>query len=243
MQWAATACLLAACQGPDLPTDSVSFRHHVVPILKRDCAACHEQGEYRVKIRGDHTDYGRLVPFFVHLTSPASSRLLLYAAGEANHPRLWPEDCREYATVLAWIAEGALEFPASNIGLEDVDTVGDLDAPADLADTNDSGEEDVTIEEVVPEITVPAVSFANDLSPLHKKDCSMCHGAGQFGVTIKGLPVDYPVVMKYVDQGNPGNSEWLKWAEGAYRHPLIWSTGSSPHQLFLQWVTEGATDN
>ncbi len=90
MIWRIALVLLAiACQKTELPQENVSFRRHVVPLLKRDCAACHEGGQYRVRIRGEPSDYPHIRHYLLipdagspHATVVAEDSLLLqFAAG------------------------------------------------------------------------------------------------------------------------------------------------------------------
>jgi hypothetical protein len=98
--------LALACQPLDLPARNVCYGDHVVPLVRRDCAPCHENGEYNVPLAGDDGDLDEIRKW-VMAGEPDSSLFLLYAAGAEDHPIIWTEGSDERRTFAAWIQEGA----------------------------------------------------------------------------------------------------------------------------------------
>jgi cytochrome c5 len=305
----------------DTAASQVCFEDHVVPILKRDCSACHENGEYGIRLRGEAADFEAIYPTWVSVEVPAESLLLKVAAlgraipGAGNdHPVIWPADSEEYATVLAWVREGALlrancgdwgqcetaddcnpvdtcfcpdgSFPSGRVcaiepatgegtcaqattcteprfGLCAVPPDTDIHEPEDVSIPDEAGSTELAdvaaldlpaeavpeaIEETKVELEVAAevvenqVSFSGQITPLHKKDCSSCHFAGQYKVKITGTVQDYDTVMKYVSVGSPETSAW-NWASGKGAHPAIWPKSRSKFELFVTWIEQGAKNN
>jgi hypothetical protein len=102
----AVGVLLLSCD-LDLPPSNVCYDEHVVPLIKEDCSACHENGEYRVRLEGLHSDHQELLRY-VTPYEPDRSVLLTWAAGEVKqHLPLWPRGSERSNTVAAWISEGA----------------------------------------------------------------------------------------------------------------------------------------
>jgi len=98
--------MLLACGQISLPQENVCFDETVVALVKRDCALCHSNGEYGVKLSGSNDDFDRLLKY-VSVKNSANSILLNYTIGDFEHPPIWNDDSAEYKTVAAWIDEGA----------------------------------------------------------------------------------------------------------------------------------------
>lgn len=120
-----------SCQRIETPTSNVCYESHVLPLVRRDCSLCHENGEYYVRLRGDRDDYDE-IRRYVDVRHPDRSLFLAYARGELDHPIIWAKSSSPYRTIEAWIAEGASNKcgPAPPDGGSDV--VGDT---PDLSDT------------------------------------------------------------------------------------------------------------
>jgi hypothetical protein len=92
------------------------FEKDIVPLVKRDCASCHENGEYRFKVTGSKSDYETLYSYS-DSNKPEDSLILVYATGKKKHPKIWDENSREYLAMYNWIANGAKESCIdSNLG-------------------------------------------------------------------------------------------------------------------------------
>ena len=110
--------LVISCSNLELPDENVCYETHIVPLIERDCAICHENGEYNIKLAGKKGDYNKLQRY-INYNAPEDSRLLAYTRGELNHPALYDKDYDEYKTLLAWINEGARQECV------DIQTVGE----------------------------------------------------------------------------------------------------------------------
>jgi hypothetical protein len=241
-----TACDLA------LPEANVCFSKHVVPLVQRDCAPCHGNGEYHVAMEGTIDDYAELSRLSWP-DDPHRSSLLAYAAGLNQHPVIWPASSGEYRSVAAWMTEGARlscrplpgdagpdSLPAYDSGPAKGGVEGDagFDGGPDGSAGNgaDSRPKEGENEE--------KISFGQDIVPLLRRDCASCHSYGQYGIRIAGDTSDYAAVMGYVDLQNPEEyGGFLWWAAGGRRHPISWPRGGIPYNLFLQWVLEGGNEN
>jgi hypothetical protein len=95
----------AACD-PAPPAVDVCFATDLLPLVAADCAICHENAEYGVRLRGEPRDHDALVRF-VDSGDEAALGLLDIVAGGGDHPPVWPPDRPEHRTLAAWIAEGA----------------------------------------------------------------------------------------------------------------------------------------
>lgn len=103
---AAAGALLLSCD-LDLPVANVCFDEHVVPLVKEDCATCHGNGEYRVRLQGLDSDYAEIMRY-VTPYEPDRSVLLTWTAGDVGeHPPIWAPGSDRTATTAAWISEGA----------------------------------------------------------------------------------------------------------------------------------------
>ena len=92
------------------------FEKDIVPLVKRDCARCHENGEYRFKVTGSKSDYETLYSYS-DSNKPEDSLIFVYATGKKKHPKIWDENSREYLAMYNWIANGAKESCIdSNLG-------------------------------------------------------------------------------------------------------------------------------
>lgn len=275
--WAFAGCQVAL----ELPDSNVCYDDHIKPLVKRDCAACHENGEWGVLLAGGDRDFPE-IKRYVAPGEPDSSLFLWYAEGFNHHPYIWGKTSQEYRTFAAWISEGAnwtcgvakddlfggydapTDAPEGDVTqpemVEDapsVDLLADLepsDTPTDVAPDIHDGVPDLPpdlppdIPDVVPDLAPQPISFANDISPLHKTGCGSpgCHG-GWTKPKIYGSPADYPTVMKYIDLSSEAAMEasaW-EWASGQGKHKNIskWGKTGSSYLLFLQWVKEGAQNN
>ncbi|MCX7958919.1 MAG: hypothetical protein N3B13_07720 [Deltaproteobacteria bacterium] len=98
------------CNGnlPDINYQNPCFEKDIVPLLKRDCASCHENGEYKFRITGSVNDYNTVVAY-CNVDEPGKSLFLEYATGHKKHPRIWKEGTREYWAFYNWVANGAKE--------------------------------------------------------------------------------------------------------------------------------------
>jgi len=105
---AVTVALAVAtgCDGVAVPQANVCFEKHVVPLVRRDCALCHERGEYGTRLQGTAADYDEIARW-VTPNDPAASDFLAWAAGKGAHPVVWAKDSAPHRTVAAWVAEGA----------------------------------------------------------------------------------------------------------------------------------------
>lgn len=110
MRYAGYPILLAALTlSCDLavPTTNVCYGEHVVPLIKDDCAICHGNGEYRVRLQGLPEDYDELLSYIAPF-DPERSSILTWAEGSVGvHPPIWLSTNERYKTVSAWISEGA----------------------------------------------------------------------------------------------------------------------------------------
>ncbi|GEM_PF-4749580 len=275
---AAALCVpTMACQDEvQYRTSNVCFEGNILPLVKRDCSACHENGEWGVRLSGAPADYSALL-LYTAPDQPDYSLSLWYAAGFDGHPVIWPPDSKAYAMFAAWVSEGAGQgcgAPAADIA--DV-TVDDIDAPDDMAtsdmhfgDLLDSagGElgndlamsdslaeigpqdllgdliEDLGVQDIVDTTEPKLLSFANDISPIHKSGCASCHKSPFTKPKILGDPSDYGTVMAYIDPANADATAW-NWASGNGVHKNLykWGKTGEHYLLFLQWVKEGANNN
>lgn len=122
------ALALAGCRR-DLPREGVCFSEHIVPLLRDDCAACHTNGEYDVRLQGRSSDYEALRRWVNPLYPDVGLiPLLLGDVDTKDHPPIWKAGSREVEALRAWIAEGARE----GCGAPDGDADGDADADADV---------------------------------------------------------------------------------------------------------------
>jgi hypothetical protein len=156
----------AACHR-NLPSEDVCFAEHVVPLLRDDCAACHTNGEYNVKIQGRPTDYD-VLRIWVNPLYPDVGLipLLLGDVESKDHPPVWKSGSRELQTLRAWIAEGARE----GCGAPDGDADADVDADAD-ADADSDADPDVEIE---PDAEQEAEPFCGDGTCNGREDVERC---------------------------------------------------------------------
>ena len=228
-----------------LPTENVCFSETVVPLIRRDCAACHTNGEYAVRLQGSTDDYDDMSQYIIG-NDPNISPLLLWAAGLDEHPPIWSADSREHATVAAWISEGARATcgePADADADADAD-IEDADIDEEDADNDSDVEADVEVDADIDE-GPDLVSFADDISPRHRMSCRPCHYGGLTPPEINGDSGDYPLVITYVDKSDPeGVGGWLWHVSGGNpAHPISWPPGSPAYNLFLDWVLQGAEDN
>ncbi len=93
----------------DLNYQNPCFEKDIVPLVKRDCSRCHENGEYRFKISGTGRDYETIISY-CDTTQPENSLFLKYATGKGTgkkHPKIWEEGSKEYITFYNWVAQGA----------------------------------------------------------------------------------------------------------------------------------------
>jgi len=288
-----------------LPTSNVCFDKHIVPLVKRDCAACHDGGEYGIRLEGRSSDHSELVRYISRF-DPDGSSLLKWVRGQGEHPVIWQEKSREFKTMKAWIGEGAFKecfdhglygecrndrdcpdvtcicndqsvkanhiclkneatdkgtcliakrceepaFGICNSGDTDTDTDTDMDTDTDTdtdtdMDIDTDTDTDTDADTDTDTDTGPKISFSNQIVPMIGADCSMCHYGGRFGVNLRGKPVDYDEVMRYVDVNDPeADGGFLWWASGAGgNHEVSWYKGGSKYNLFLEWVEQGARDN
>lgn len=225
--------LLLSCDR-SLPTENVCFSEHIVPIVREDCATCHTNGEYAVRLEGSTDDYENLKLYIIGM-SAKNSPLLLWPGGLNEHPSIWVKGSKEHATVAAWIREGS----SSDCGTPsdgdadadaDADVDGDSDADGDSGDDADDGSS--------------VISFSEDIVPVHYRDCRPCHLEGMHPPVIDGDVDDYPVVMRYVNIADPeAVGGWLWWSAGGNLHPVSWPVVEPEYQLFLEWVLQGAENN
>lgn len=76
------------------------FEKDIVPLVRRDCASCHERGEYGFRIQGKVSDY-ETIRAYVDVEDPHDSLILQYATGKdggKRHPQVWSENSKEYIT-------------------------------------------------------------------------------------------------------------------------------------------------
>ena len=57
----AAAMLLLSCR--TYPEENICFGEHIAPLIKDDCATCHGNGEYGVRLRGSDSDYQALLAY------------------------------------------------------------------------------------------------------------------------------------------------------------------------------------
>ncbi len=279
-----SALVYLACQR-SVPSSNLCYDKHVVPLVKRDCAFCHENGEYGVTLVGNAGDFAELARY-VQPYGGEKSPLVDWARGKNNHPVLWDNGSDEQEAIVGWINEGARETcfdrdkhgecrddsdclevscicpggkvvsgqkcyvnPSTSKGTcardDNCDNPQLALCPArpDAGPPPDGGVPDGS--PVEPDQGPPlGVSFADDLTPLHKTDCARCHSMGQFNVKIDGTVADYSEVMRYVDANDPeGVDSYLWWSAGGGRHPISWPKGGPKYNLFLEWVKQGAKNN
>jgi hypothetical protein len=104
--WLAALILgLAGCDPPAVG-DNACFSKHVLPLVKDDCATCHSNGEYFVRLQGVSGDYPEVLRYVVPFRGEASP-FLRWAAGLEDHPVVWWPGTVEYENVAAWIRGGA----------------------------------------------------------------------------------------------------------------------------------------
>ncbi|MGC9042766.1 MAG: hypothetical protein ACP5KG_02795 [Myxococcota bacterium] len=92
----------------DLNYQNPCFEKDIVPLVKRDCSRCHENGEYRFKVIGSRDDY-QILYSYADTQNPDESLILKYATGKKKHPKIWNEGSKEYLTMYNWIANGGKE--------------------------------------------------------------------------------------------------------------------------------------
>jgi hypothetical protein len=68
------------------PSQNVCYDEHIVPLVKEDCATCHGNGEYHVRLEGLTDDYDELVGYVSPFDSQRSI-LLDWAAGGEDEDR------------------------------------------------------------------------------------------------------------------------------------------------------------
>jgi hypothetical protein len=264
--------LLLGC-GLELPEKDVSYSDHIVPLVKRDCAFCHENGEYNAKLAGEENDYDEIWRFVDPPDYPYTA-LMAWAAGLdqkmldrwQTHPVLWPEGSAEHRTVSSWIAEGARrrriepeigqcrdddDCPPVNCLCEDLSLVRGRTCRVNAGgkgecakDTNCSDSGFRLCDTKRKRPTT--VSFSQHVAPIIKSDCTSCHSKGQFRVRLVGDSSDHSVVMEHVARGNPTEfGGFASWAAGemGYSHPACWPTSSTKYNLLVEWIDQGAASN
>ncbi len=115
--------LLLRCNdvGVDINYQNPCFERDIVPLVKRDCAKCHENGEYSFKVIGSSSDYDIIVSYS-DINSPENSLILEYAVGRKHHPKIWKEGSKEYLAFYNWVESGAKkECLRENLGECQVD--------------------------------------------------------------------------------------------------------------------------
>ena len=265
---ATLALVLVACEQPETPSSNVCFDEHVVPLTERDCSICHDGGEFGVELDGRARDYTSLDRYIVPY-APDRSPLLDWAAGHGEHPIVWGRRSAEYATVAAWIYEGATEACLDRALYGDCRDAADCRDVACLCGdlTVSSGAACYVNPETglgtcasdgicsirsfglcaIPmsgDLTDATVSFADQIVPAIAADCARCHHDGSIAAVLHGDADDYEVVRSYVDPAAPDAEEsFLWWAAGGNDHPAVWWPGSAKNQLFRAWVVTGAEDN
>ena len=86
----------------------VSFEQDIVPMLRWDCASCHYNGGWHVRLRGDVSDYDEVMRY-VDLDDPeGEGSFLWWAAGGRRHPISWYRGGDDYNLFLEWVLQGAL---------------------------------------------------------------------------------------------------------------------------------------
>ena len=261
--------VLLGC-GLELPEQDVSYSDHIVPLVARDCAFCHENGEFDIKLQGLSEDYDTLRRFSC-VDQPQVSPVLSCGSGDVcgyehrKHPILWPEDSLEHTTVKSWMVEGTRRVAVDPVKGE---CQSDDDCPQSTIVCSDwsvrKGREcrlnaktgkghcvrdDCEGSKICKGAKQPPkkVSFEKHIVPLIKADCASCHSKGQSGVKLTGSSADYSEVMFYVRTDDPeGQATLLWWARGGIgkewfgQHPATWSEGRSKVVLVLQWIRQGA---
>jgi hypothetical protein len=95
------------------PADGPSFAADVLPLLDAGCERCHASdgaaSHTGLLLDGDEQASYEMTLEFVDLEYPAQSRLLTKAAGQGHTGGvIYDDHGPEYATILAWIEQGAL---------------------------------------------------------------------------------------------------------------------------------------
>lgn len=90
----------------DIDYQNPCFEKDIIPLVKRDCASCHENGEYNFRLTGSISDYNTIVAY-CDTNEPENSLFLKYATGHKKHPRIWREGSKEYMAFYNWVSKGA----------------------------------------------------------------------------------------------------------------------------------------
>lgn len=83
--------------------DPVSLATQVVPILAAKCTECHKTGGQTPDLTAANA-YSQLVPKYVSTTSPATSKVYVFATSGAHYAKV---SAAQGALILTWIQEGA----------------------------------------------------------------------------------------------------------------------------------------
>ncbi len=91
------------------PGVPVSFSGNVVPLLS-NCISCHGSGTGGWTYSGGAGAYTSVITI-IDKGNPTNSSLLVNAIGESNHGggTLYTRSSPDYATILLWIEQGALD--------------------------------------------------------------------------------------------------------------------------------------
>jgi hypothetical protein len=220
-------------QTPGYPFNPQKFRTEALPVLIQSCgtgSGCHGnpvgQGGFTVwaDAASDDCNFGKSfnqTAAKIDLSNPANSRLLQApSGGSTTHPPVLAATTPGYATLKAYVDDGAATFAAGG---------GGVTPPVGDANPHD-----------------PTV-FANVIQPiLDSNNCSSagCHGAGAGGFSLKAnatgadLTANFAAVTQRNDLKVPDKSRI--YVKGLTPHSGSTKISAADAKKILDWVTEAS---